>query len=259
MPAQVVKALPGDESIKVKAQEISWYTYDDQPDQGKLVVIDNDVLDFNFRTVYDKSYAAPESGDTITCLIESGVKVGTSTSSGFAFTVGTWNESGITLKLINNGYIVGKGGNGGSYPGAKNGEDGADALYTRQAVTVTNNGTIGGGGGGVGSSRVVLIPVYSGGGGGAGYTVGQGGMGYFINTENPGSDGTTTEGGDAGFADSGGQGGDGGDLGQAGQNGTGSYPFAPGSGGAAGVAVDGDSYITWDVTGTIAGSQIKLN
>ena len=276
VPAQVVKALPGDESIKVEAQEISWYTYDDQPDQGLLVVVENDVTDFNFRTVYDKSYAAPESGDTITCLIESGVKVGGSSNTNFAFTVGTWNESGITLKLINNGYIVGKGGEGGS--GGDNdgsdGHDGGPALYTREDISVINNGTIGGGGGGGGGGAGGRDGVFSqtrlgggGGGGGAGYNVGTGGNGgNGDDTEDnglPGQDGTLTTGGDYGTGragtDDAARGGNGGDLGQSGDDGepNDSLNLDGGSGGSPGIAVDGNSYITWDVTGTIAGSMIN--
>ncbi|WP_294344684.1 hypothetical protein [Prosthecochloris sp.] len=253
LPVQVVKATPGDESVKVEAQEISWYTYDDQPDQGLLVVVDSDRLDFNFRDEYDKSYAAPESGDTVTCLIESGVKVGTSGNTGFAFTVGTWSESGITLKIINNGYIVGKGGNGGT-TGSIDGENGADGLYTRQAIDITNNGTIGGGGGGGGKGRGVIgfVSFSAGGGGGAGYLIGVGGLG----SERDGQDGTTTSGGDGGDFGTVTVGGNGGDLGQNGQDATGSY-FTQGVGGIAGSAVDGDSYITWSDTGTIAGSQIN--
>lgn len=261
VPAQVVKALPGDESVKVEAQEISWYTYDDQPDQGLLVVVENDVTDFNFRTVYDRSYAPPQSGDTITCLIESGVKVGGSSSTNYAFDVGTWNEPGITLRLVNNGYIVGKGGDGGG-EGSKNGEDGGDALYSRQAITITNNGTIGGGGGGGGVSGAVLtfLVITSGGGGGAGYTIGEGGiMGnpiYGASMKFAGDDGATTTGGLGGAQGGDYQGGNGGDLGQNGEDGTGVY-YLPGNGGTAGIAVDGNSYITWDETGTIAGAQIN--
>lgn len=262
LPIQVTKVTPQDAAVTVEAQEISWYEYDDQPDQGLLVVIENDVTDFNFRTEYDKSYAAPESGDVITCLIEEGVKVGTSTNSGYAFSVGTWSESGITLRLINGGYIVGKGGDGGSSPGTKSGEDGADALYTRQAITITNTGTIGGGGGGGGLGGYASTPnPHGGGGGGAGYLVGQGGTAYGSN----GEDGTTTDGGNAGFAALSYHhhiyelpGGNGGALGQDGQDALYVYGFfSPGDGGSAGVAVDGDSYITWVASGTIAGSQIN--
>ncbi|WP_287373620.1 hypothetical protein [Prosthecochloris sp.] len=258
VPAQVVKATPGDESVKVEAQEISWHTYDDQPDQGLMVVVTNDETDYNFRTEYDKAYAAPKSGDIVTCLIESGVKIGTSTNTGFAFTVGTWSEPGVILKIINNGYIVGKGGDGGNYPGSKDGEDGADALYTRQPVTIINNGTIAGGGGGGGVGVVTLLGAMysSGGGGGAGYLFGIGGSGYMHDQDdNLGSDGTITEGGSAGYAILGVQGGSGGDLGQDGFDGSGL--LFNGDGGLAGVAVDGNSYVTWEVTGTIAGSQIN--
>ena len=98
-----------------------------------------------------------------------------------ALTTGAWPEG---LTLINNGYIMGRGGNGGSYRSVltlnvpiaegKNvwdGNDGGDAIFinTTDSVVITNNGAIaGGGGGGAGSGT----GNFGGGGGGAGGGIG---------------------------------------------------------------------------------------
>ena len=95
------------------------------------------------------------------------------------------------VALVNNGYIVGKGGTGGmshwfactsSYP--ESGQPGGGALNVNTPVTIVNNGVIGGGGGGGGSAYIGNIDagstiggVYynlwdSAGGGGAGYGAG---------------------------------------------------------------------------------------
>lgn len=116
------------------------------------------------------------------------------------------------LTIINNGYIIGRGGNGGTPPGTvgTSAQAGGPAISnSASGVTLTNaSGAFiagGGGGGGVSDSRANGA---GGGGGGAG-----GGHG-----------------GNAGLGASG-SGGAGGAIGQAGSNGTGT---SPGQGGGAG-------------------------
>lgn len=105
--------------------------------------------------------------------IDSGVYVSASSTGNAALTVSGTFAGGV--ELVNNGYIVGMGGAGGSataYSGGS-GSAGGLALSASSAITITNNGTIagGGGGGGAGGTSVHLIPSYyswAGGGGGGG-------------------------------------------------------------------------------------------
>jgi hypothetical protein len=268
VPAQITEINPGDDFLKVKAQELSWHEYGDLPDQGLIVVINADAVDVNFRIEYDKSYNPPDAGKTVTCLIESGVVVGGSLPTTYAFTVGEW-PAGVNLLLINNGYIVGYAGRGGSDDtdgdcrDVIEARDGGNAIYTRIAVTIVNNGTIGSGGGGGahyyrnGMSFSGVIP----GANGAGYQA-QTPRGWEMDpgpiyTTISGNLGTVTEGGDA-LTYSGLTAGYGGDLGQAGQDIT-SYDYNGNShtweGGEPGIAIDGVSYCTFTVTGTILGTQ----
>jgi len=263
---QVTVLDPGDAALSVKAQEISWYEYADLPDQGLLVVIDSDSVDINFREEYDKSYQAPVAGETVTCLIESGVKVGTS-GSGFAFTVGSW-PAGVNLLLIINGVISGKGGDGGGsstdFSVFYDAQDGGSSIYTRTAISVQNNGVIcaGGGGGGYAyfyyNQNKTCVP----GSGGAGYPVGTMGTGYcnYDQLALYGNNGTATTGGASTshtHTVTVGTGGAGGDLAENGDDGvryTGSGGGVNGSGGVAGVAIDGLSYITLTGSGTVTGT-----
>lgn len=106
-------------------------------------------------------YVAGKSDITIT--INSGVYI-YSTSTGNAGLTLTGGTTGDTLTIVNNGYIMGQGGDGGAPPTA-----GGPALSIGYPVTINNTygsayiGGGGGGGGGAGYSSLV-----SSGGGGAG-------------------------------------------------------------------------------------------
>jgi hypothetical protein len=275
IPVQVTELTPGDALLSAKAQEISWYKYDDLPDQGLLVVIDSDSVDINFRNEYDKSYQPPTAGQTVTCLVESGVVVGSTSTSILSFTVGEW-PAGVSLVLMNNGTIVGKPGKGGAGGGTDNsgvgqdGEDGGSAIYTRVAITIKNNGIIGSGGGGGGggaayrgSAPQPLAPVYGGGGGGGGqgHIDSDGGIGGVIHgTSNglPGGIGTIDAAGEGGEGyKNASVGGAGGGFGEPGINGESGLFYAGGTGGQPGVAIDGVSNCTISGSGTILGTQIN--
>jgi hypothetical protein len=173
--------------------------------------------------------------------------------------------TGSTVTLINNGAILGRGGDGGAggdlVPGGgagpatgKPGGSGSIALKVRVPTTITNNGAIAGGGGGGGGGAMG-----PGGGGGAGAGLANGGRGGTSSNSSPGLAGansTLEAPGAGGYMWT--QGGNGGFYGSAGGGGassvTGSY--SGGLGGAAGPAVDGDSLVTWSVLGTIYGTRI---
>lgn len=194
-----------------------------------------------------------------TITINSGVVVGSSSVGTYALQTGSTFPSGSSLTIVNNGTIVGMGGNGGGAVGSGNGPPGTaagPALLVQQAITIYNNNIIGGGGGG-------------GGGGGAGRSArfgwtaagGAGGGGAGNNAGSP--NGSTLSGG-AGFlggvfgSERGGTGGAGGGLGSTGgtgQNGSGSAASGiGGAGGAGGACTAGNSLITWATPGSRFGA-----
>lgn len=243
MPIIILSIEPDGDELIIEAEELR---FDGGFESGTRTVElpSGTTLDFNFREAYDAIWSPPSGSTDIKCIVPAGAVVGASLNdgTGVSFDVGDWSDYSFnSLTIEVEGRIAGAGGNGGV--SSTDGFDGGTALYTRQAVDVTNNGVIAGGGGGGGGDRGPSEQqiFLGGGGGGAGASVGSGGFGI-----NPGTDGTLTAGGDGGASA-----GDGGDPGQDGQNGD------DGSGGSAGAAVDGDSYVTWSGSGSIVGSQVN--
>lgn len=183
-----------------------------------------------------------------TVTINSGVVVSSNSTSTPAFDTGSGFPAGTQLTLINNGYVCGMGGAGGSY-GA--GKPGGAALTAQFSLNVTNNQILAGGGGGGGSGQV---SARGGGGGRTGRFNSEGG--YSANVAGP--PGTFNSGGAPGYGGSpattgpgyaNDYGGGGGGWGAAGGSGGGLY-----TGGAGGPSVTGNAYITWLATGTRYGS-----
>ena len=174
---------------------------------------------------------------------------------------------GVTL--INNGFIVGRGGSGGrgatSSVGTAGGVGGT-ALVIQSPVSIYNNGTIAGGGGGGGGGNSTYwsdkgSSAYAqggGGGGGASGLVASIGavygpsQGCGNNTYGNGALGQWTSGG-YGRAGTGGRGGARGAAGIAGVKSSGQLSRAGGAPGAGGLATSGQSNVTWLATGTRIG------
>lgn len=159
------------------------------------ISISSNVNNYNIATEVANALGyTPTTPINVTVTVESGIIVGqTYTLSGgnqnrvqtkdsvAALRTGSLPE-GSKLTIVNNGYIVGCGGQGGAYNtpnSASRGTQwaGGDAIYAEYPTTIINNNLIGGGGGGGpggdggGGSSV-------GGGGGAGSQVGVGGFGF---------------------------------------------------------------------------------
>lgn len=240
--------------------------------------ISNTVLNYNLLSAVTTAAAAsPEPVDLsivpvrATIIVSNTGVLGSNSTQAPALEIPGNFLAGSTVRIINNGYIVGKGGNGGAGwswwpPDNRNGGDGGIALFLNWPTTLQNYGIIGGGGGGGGGSSTLQSgqtyddPGGSG-GGGAGSEVGQPGnvgpaASYF------GQPGTLTAGGAGGFASPNGRsrewsagqtGGAGGSLGQNGSAGSGQYGSSVG--GSAGAAiVNSNLLIPNSLVGTVLGS-----
>jgi hypothetical protein len=225
------------------------------------ITISADINDFNAynnRTTSQHGASVTISGtyvagsSAITVVVNSGIYVGSTTSSTYGFDTGTGWNAADTLALTNSGYITGFHGVAGTgvLGGAGNpGLPGAPALRAQKAISITNAaGYIfsGGGGGGAGGGLSYThssTPAYS-----AGYAGGLGAGG----TANKNTAGVAAIYGGAGGAlgangvnavpaAGGGGGGGGGASGGAGK----SWGFAGGSGGGHGVAINGISNVSW--------------
>lgn len=134
--------------------------------------ITTNITNYN---LYDDALAAGWNGISpllANVTVERNVYVYATTTSVAGFTTntaGTDFPGGSAINIINNGYIIGKGGDGGQCsPGlcAGYGFPGGTAMNINFPVTITNNSYIaGGGGGGAGNGSGEGV---EGGGGGAG-------------------------------------------------------------------------------------------
>lgn len=221
-------------------------------DPGEEIQIESDQYNLNLRTLFDAEIGGADASTDVRIIVGSGVKIGSTSSGSDALDTGTW-PAGATVTLVNNGYIVGKGGDGGS-GGGGNGEDGGDAINMQYDLTIKNFGIIGGGGGGGGGATSFTSGSFevatAEGGGGAGYDVG---TGYESGTTENGGAGVIDDFSFPLIANSG----DGGDLGQAGDNGSasGGTTNIAGTGGAAGAAIKKNgNTLTQSPSGTIYGT-----
>lgn len=231
--------------------------------------ISANTANYNLRAA---AVAAGWNGTTAlnaTVTINSGVIVYSASTATAAFDTGVTFPAGTSLKIVNNGTILGKGGAGAasatSTPGNAGGA-GGPALKAQYATSVTNNGRIAGGGGGGGSGAYGnwAGTSYAPGGGGIGNGATGGGAGATAGTLT-----TAGSGGPAqviehdpyyGWDNLCGAGGAGGTYGAAGAAGTaategnGARYGTGGAGGAAGACTVGVANITWVATGTRNGA-----
>lgn len=231
--------------------------------------------------VYTLARSAGFDGNNglVVVTINSGVILNAPTTGSFAMVVDDLFPGGV--KIVNNGTILGKGGDAGgggssTYTVANAGGAGGaagPALSVLGPVKISNlSGRIAGGGGGGGGGGGSFKPGFGtakrsvgGGGGGGGIGVSSGAAGGTGTSGNGGTggNGTTTSAGGGGAAGQNGilagGGGAGGSYGASGGNGgkgssTGTTNGNGGTGGAAGTAISGFSKITWLAQGTINGA-----
>lgn len=221
---------------------------------SRSVTISSNTSNYVVNTAKASGYIP--GGTDFTLIINSGVFVSSASTGSYALTVDTSWAAGDTVTIINNGVIIGRGGNGGAGNSAPSyftvsygspGGVGGPALLVQRATSINNVNRIAGGGGGGGGGagyRDFSSGSRYGGGGGGGIGVSSGGSSVYADA----TGGTLTTSGTGGY----------GDFEYGGNGGTyGSSGFAANSttlGGAGGAAIVGNSNITWIATGTRNGS-----
>lgn len=264
--SQAVSLIQSDAEVGYDFEELKFDEDVLAPEPNKFIFIEVDSYNVNLRDLFEQVYTEANDGDTVTFVVETGIRVGSRRSNGGpSIIVGDWppEEGTVTLflRLSAGSRVEGVGGDGGGAVDAgqsPNGHAGGTALFTRHPITVTNLGSIWGGGGGGGGGRIKRtlglgpggepIIVFDGrsvGGAGAGFEPGLEGVSAVIENRFEATE-------FAGTAGDGLKHGHGGAPGQPGTGGTGYL------GGAAGRAIDGVSFITFDgPAGDIIGPQVN--
>lgn len=254
-------------------------------------VLNTGTADFVFNAVitsatnnYNLKTAAITAGwDQVlplnaTVTLNAGVEIGSNSAALYSFDTGAGFPAGTKLTAVFSGNIIGAGGKGGNGSSGSSaygtpvaggsGEIGGPAFRAQYPIAVTLNGTIASGGsggsGGTGTRgyKVSQISWYGGGGGGGGggqgSTPGAGGSGGWDGLSSP-MDGYFYQApsGTSGTRNTSGAGGAGGRNSGDGDNPS-YYGSAGGNGGAlgGGVAVTGNSNVTWSGSGTKIGTVV---
>lgn len=203
------------------------------------IFVSVDEQNLNLYDRYVAIFGAPGASVDAVFEIDSGVVIGSSSTLTYAIDTGSSWPGGSTIRLINRGHIVGRGGDGGVNPlpgGTDDGDPGGDAINLTYNLSLDNFGIIGGGGGG--GATDYSSPVKLHGGGGAGNSIGI--------CSNPAGNGSLETGGRWTTVAP-----RGGDLGQSGGDGV----FEPVFGGAAGNAINTNgNTLSLDTTGDIRGA-----
>jgi hypothetical protein len=252
VPIQITRVDPGADRFRCEAEEML-FTADANP-ALRTIILDSDTNNVDLRVIHDSLFAAPvggSPGETVTCVVQEGVIIGSADNISPAFDIGTW-PAGVTVNLTVIGRIEGAGGAGSARSGAKTGQpalpisDGGTALFTRRAVNLdVDQGEIFGGGGGGASTELL------GGGGGAGRVGGAAGDTVGV----PAEAGTADAGGRGAFEASTEAGTGGGPGLDGGFPVSGTTKVGPGD---AGIAIDGISFITVvQGPGDIRGAQVN--
>jgi len=255
------------------------------------VTVAANVVNFDLLSAITARLGTVGNPINCTCTINAGVYVGSNSTSTPGFTTGSSWPAGSSLTIVNNGYIIGRGGAGGngggvSATGAAGGAGGT-ALNITLNTTINNLGYLyggGGGGGGGGSATGSNYGAYSGGGGGGGgqsftsstrgtnggytlwpgYTLGSaafdGTSGTLAGAGTGGGGAWQQESGEGATILSGGDGGNGGTWGTAGSAGASGINwtsnYSGGSAGAAGKYLTKNGFtVTWTNTGTRLGGE----
>ena len=178
-PAQITSVQRSPGMARITAEEFMGQVAEIDP-TNKVIFISANTINYNLREDFTSQFSEATDGDVITCIIESGIIIGSASTSLPAFDVGTgWPEADYSIRIFNFGTIVGRGGRGGEVIGAfrgsetffptswaSNGGPGGLAFKAGLTIQLTNSGTIGGGGGGGGGAvahetrEIILIGTF---------------------------------------------------------------------------------------------------
>jgi hypothetical protein len=207
--AEACAPVGGNFPIVIEAfcgNQVNYVTYNVYIRPPVQVTIPADVIDYNLQTINN---LPSNPAQLVLLTINNSVTLHSSVSTGPSYTSGSIDANSLVC-IVNNGYILGRGGDGGSFVftnqnsiiGGTPGNNGGNAMNLTSKTVLQNYGSIYGGGGGGGSVGfafgVTNIPIiggfaigfgFAGGGGsenGAGGTINQGGIniGLFDNGGN---------------------------------------------------------------------------
>ena len=150
-PLGVVTAVPtSGQALKLGNFQGTYFNF--------VYTITSNTANFNLYTAMLAAGYVAGKDFTVNLTVNTGIYVWTNSTSLAAFDTGTIPTATLmTITITNNGYIMGKGGTGGSANSnaLTAPTTGGPAMNLQANITLVNNGYIGGGGGGGGAVQTV--------------------------------------------------------------------------------------------------------
>jgi hypothetical protein len=104
--AQITRLTPRPDRFDLEFEEVLFSVLDSEDLEGRTLVAASDTTNINIRTSHDLIYPAPVIGDTVTLIVYSGIKVGGSTASIPAITVGSWPTRVQTGNITSGSAVI---------------------------------------------------------------------------------------------------------------------------------------------------------
>lgn len=147
LPFQVTRIKMKDGVIHVTGEEVNWTELQASDPLNRFVTIDYNAYDLNFRTLHDDLYGAPVVGGTVTLVVASNARVGSSATSTPALQTGTWPSAAFTATRASGSptltgiadtsdFVAGQAVTGTGIP-----NDSRVVSKTSNTVTLDNNAT----------------------------------------------------------------------------------------------------------------------
>lgn len=105
VPVQITRVAPEKDRWRVEAEEMRFSDFGSST-TDKTVIYDSDVTARNLRDDHDALYGAPADGDTVTFIVNAGVKIGSSANGTPSITAGSWPTATITGNRTSGSKII---------------------------------------------------------------------------------------------------------------------------------------------------------
>jgi hypothetical protein len=108
VPFQVISTSTIDGVVSVVGEEFVWTDYEPPDPLNRFISIDYAVYNRNIRTMHDDLYGTPTPKGTVTLVISSAARVGSTSTSVPALQTGTWPSRSFTAtRSTSNGILTG--------------------------------------------------------------------------------------------------------------------------------------------------------
>ncbi|BCJ90047.1 hypothetical protein IZ6_07820 [Terrihabitans soli] len=99
VPIQVTRLIPTPDRYIVEASEMLFTVLDDFDPTDRSIIIEGNRYNVDLRDAYNQLYPDPSPGNTVTCIIEENVIVGSLNADLPSFDIGTWpSEAGTATR-----------------------------------------------------------------------------------------------------------------------------------------------------------------